>query len=85
MQHKKTSIKEKTIKDKRQWNRELIEPPEKGIVFLHDKKEDNPHTLLVNVHDIGEAGVLLESPQKFSVHSSFYIRIWHPEKDYGYL
>ena len=29
---------------------------------------------------MSEAGVLLESPQKFNVRSSLDIRIWHPRK-----
>jgi hypothetical protein len=80
MQHKKTVIQRKVKRADRRWIRELIEPPEKGILYLRDKKEGRPNTLLVNVHNMSEAGILLESPQKFNVRSLLNMRIWHPRK-----
>ena len=73
-------IKQKIGKAKRRLIREPIQPPEKGILYLHDKRQGKSNNLLVNVHNMSEAGVLLESPQKFKVRSSLDIRIWHPRK-----
>ena len=80
MQQNKTFNKKKGKKDKRRWIREIIQPPEKGILYLHPEKKGNANTLLINVHNMSKTGALLESPQKFNVRSSLHIRIWHPRK-----
>jgi serine/threonine protein kinase len=60
--------------------REPIHPPEKAILYLHNKSKEYPENLLVNVHNISESGVLLESPQRMNLRSTFDMRIWHPRK-----
>jgi serine/threonine protein kinase len=70
-------------KDRRQWPREVIKPPEVGIIYLQHKESHqfdptkNSGTLFVNVLNIGESGLLLESSRKFKVLSSLDMRIWH--------
>jgi serine/threonine protein kinase len=80
MQNKKIFHKKRVKKDRRRWNREILQPPEKGILHFKDKKAGTPNTLLVNIHNMSEAGVLLESPQKFKVRSLLDMRLWHPRK-----
>jgi serine/threonine protein kinase len=79
MRHDK-ALSKKDTKEKRRWIREQMQPPEKGILYIHDKKAGKSNTLLINIHNLSEAGALLESPQKFNVRSSLDIRIWHPRK-----
>ena len=71
------------LKDRRQWPREIIKPPEVGIIYLQHKEspqfdpKKNSGTLFVNVLNMGESGLLLESPRKFKVLSLLDMRIWN--------
>lgn len=73
----------KNRKERRQWPRELVKPPEVGIIYLRHKErlrsgtEKKSDTLFVNVLNIAERGILLESPRKFKVLSLLDMRIWH--------
>ena len=57
-----------------------MQPPEKGILYLHDTQRGEDNTLLINVHNMSEAGALLESSEKFNIRSLLDIRIWHPRR-----
>ncbi len=80
MQSKKTLNRTKVKKDTRRRVRDILQPPEKGILHLKGKKKGSSKTLLVNVHNMSEVGVLLESPQKLKVFSFMDMRVWHPRK-----
>ena len=64
--------------------REVLEPVKSAIVYLRKRQGQKPvnesDTLLVSVCNMSKRGILLLSPQKFKVHSSLDMRIWHPQK-----
>lgn len=74
----------KRKKERRRWPREIFPTPKLGIIYPQYKKEgkdlapeDECDSLLVNVVNMGEGGVLLESSLKFKVGSLFDIWIQH--------
>ena len=70
-------------KDRRQWHRELIEPPEVGIIYLPQKEHSRTEPkkksdiLFVNVLNMGDRGLLMECSHRFNVLSLLDMRIWH--------
>ena len=71
-------------KERRRSKREVLEPVKSAIVYLRKRQGQKPvnesDTLLVSVCNMSKRGILLLSPQKFKVHSSLDMRIWHPQK-----
>src|SRR4030067_2406697 len=76
----------KTQKNRRQWPRELIKPPEVGIIYLQYKERPNsdfkkkPDVLFVNVLNMSKNGLLLESSRKIKDLSLLDMRIWYSHK-----
>lgn len=77
----------KRKKERRQWPREIFPTPKVGIVYPQYKKEekdlapeDRCDSLLVNVINMSEDGVLLESSMRFKVGSLLDIRVQHPDE-----
>ena len=76
----------KTQKNRRQWPRELIKPPEVGIIYLQYKERPNsdfkkkPDVLFVNVLNMSKNGLLLESSRKIKDLSLLDMRIWFSNK-----
>jgi len=76
----------KNKKDRRQWPRELIKPPEVGIIYLRYKERPDSDSkkksdiLFVNVLNMSDRGLLMESSERFEVKSLLDMRIWHPHK-----
>jgi len=76
----------KNQKDRRQSPRELIKPPEVGIIYLQCKERPNsdfkkkPDVLFVNVLNMSKNGLLLESSRKIKDLSLLDMRIWFSHK-----
>jgi eukaryotic-like serine/threonine-protein kinase len=76
------------LKKQRRWERETLEPPAHGIIYREIQKsrtrqsKDKKETaaLYINVVNISEKGLLLQSPVKLKVHSRVDLRIWHPHR-----
>lgn len=66
----------------RQWQRELLHPPNIGIVYSkntlhhHQNVKDNSDPLYVHVLNMSKGGLLLQSPQKYRTNSLLAMQIW---------
>jgi len=75
-------------KKPRRWTRETLEPPAHGIIYPEAMKSrgnvpadlKQPAAHYINVVNISEKGLLLQSPVKLKVRSTVDLRIWHPKK-----
>ena len=74
-------------KERRQWPREIFPKPKVGIVYPQYKKEeqnlapeDKCDSLLVNVLNVSEGGVLFESSLRFNVGSLLDVRVQRPDE-----
>ncbi|MDQ7787426.1 MAG: protein kinase [Thermodesulfovibrionales bacterium] len=77
----------KKPQERRQWPREVIDPPKTGIIYSDDQKKEHsdgkkkPHVLYINVLNMSDKGLLFQSPVRFRQRSTLNMRIWnHHEK-----
>ena len=69
---------------KRRFPRESLQPPNFGIICakkkssLHRDSQDETDTMYVNVLNVSERGLLLQSPQRYKVNSTLDMEICHP-------
>jgi eukaryotic-like serine/threonine-protein kinase len=78
----------KKFKERRQWTREVIDPPKTGIIYLDGQRTYNqegknkPRALYMNVLNMSRKGLLFQSPVKFRQRSTIDMRVWNHHKKF---